>query len=108
MCWGHDTGVAEARVRDFTGNWTGTGTITGTGDAERLELNVNEYMISETVHAGTERVSILTNVYAAGDTVQVQYREGATQAACESASFGDYTVPFVSLGYVQIRVAVPS
>jgi len=78
------------------------------GDSERLALNVNEYMISETVNTGAFNVTLLYNQYAAGDTVQFQYRHGATQAICESAAFSGYTVPFLSLGYVQIRVAVPS
>ena len=29
---------------------------------------------------------------------------GATEAACEIAAWNNYTVPFVSLGYVQIRM----
>ena len=103
--WGHDTGVLETNVRDFTGNWTGTGAIENAGDAERLALETTEYMISEVVNTGAYTVTLLQNNYdPSGDDVDMDYRHGATEGACEVAGWNNYTVPFASLGYVQIRM----
>ena len=106
VVWGHDTGVLETVVRNFEGNWTGTGTIEnpGTADTERLALNASEYMISELVHSGAIRVKIEYNVYDAGDTINLDYRHGATPEDCTSAGWNDYTGSFESLGYLQVRV----
>lgn len=106
VVWGHDTGVLEGTVRDFSGNWTGTGTIInpGVADTEALELNATEYMISEVVDTGAVDVSILYNVYAVGDAIDLDYRHGANQAACEAAGWNNYVGSFTSLGYVQVRV----
>lgn len=42
--WGHDTGVVETSAEDFSGNWTGTGTISGAGDAEFVFLEGGQYV----------------------------------------------------------------
>ena len=104
VVWGHVTGVTETNVRTFASNWTGTGAIGNSGDTERLELNATEYMISEVVNTGSHTIILLQNNYSSGDTVTLQYRHGATQGACEAASWNNYTAPFDSLGYVQVRV----
>lgn len=98
------TGVTETNVRTFASNWTGTGTIAGSGDAETISLTEEQNMVSEVVNTGTVTVQLLINVYAAGDTVTVKYRHGATQVACEAAEWTDYVTPFASLGYVQARL----
>jgi len=105
ICWGHDTGVLEAVIHDFQGNWTGTGAIgnPGVDDIERLELDAGEWMISEVVETGTVDIIILYNVYAAGDDIDLDYRHGNTPAACEVAGWNDYGGAFTSLGYVQVR-----
>lgn len=105
-CWGHVTGVLETNIRTFSGNWTGTGSIEGSGDSENLVLDTGQYMVSEVVETGIQNVELLQNNYASGDTVTLQYRHGATQVACEAADWNDYTVPFISLGYVQVRIEV--
>ena len=104
--WGHDTGVLEANVHDFSGNWTGTGEIVnpGVADTERLELAAGEEMISEVVDTGTVDILIDYNVYDVGDNINLDYRHGNTVSACEAAGWNDYTIPFTSLGYVQIKV----
>jgi hypothetical protein len=102
--WGHDTGVLEANVRDFTGNWSGTGAITGTGDSERVELESGEYLEGEVVITGGLTVELLQNTYAAGDTVTLKYRHGVDYDTCIAASYVTYTAPFLSDGYVQIRL----
>ena len=104
MCWGHETDVLETNVRTFADHWSGTGAIEGSGDAEKIALEADEYMVSETVYSGTLTVQLLQNEYAAGDTVTLKYRTGADQAACEAADWVEYSEPFDSLGYVQARV----
>ena len=98
------TGVAET-VLTFTGNWTGTGAIAGAGDAEAIELNSGEYMISEVVDTGSTTVTLEQNHYdPSGDDVDMDYRHGATIAACYHAAWNGYVAPFVSLGYIQVRL----
>lgn len=106
--WGHDTGVTETNVRDFSGNWTGTGTITGSGDNEAIELGVGEYMESEVVNTGIKTVELLQNYYGTGDAVILRYRTGDSEVNCQAASWQVYTNSFLSDGYVQIRVDATS
>jgi hypothetical protein len=105
VAWGHDTGVTEDNIRDFTGNWTGTGTIWGSGDAEYIHLNAGEYMESEVVNTGVKTVELSQNLYdVSGDDVTLKYRHGASVAACLAASYTTYSAAFLSLGYVQVRL----
>lgn len=104
-CWGHVTGVTETNVRTFSGNWTGTGAASGTGDSEVLVLDSGEYMESEVVNTGAVTIELLQNEYAAGDSAYaLKYRTGATQAACEAAEWTAYSTSFASDGFVQVRV----
>ena len=100
------TGVLEANVETFNGNWTGTGAIEnpGANDNEQLALEAGEVMTSEMVNTGVVECEILQNEYGVGDDVTLEYRDGATAAACNAAAWGAYTVHFESLGFVQIRV----
>ena len=98
--------MLESNIRDFNGNWTGTGTIVNPGvvDTERVELDSGEYMISEIVNTGAVDVEILYNVYAAGDAIDLDYRHGATPNACAVAAWNNYVASFTSAGYVQVRI----
>ena len=92
-------------MRDFTGNWTGTGTINGAGDAETICLNAGEYMESEVIETGVVTVELLQNNYdITGDDVLLRYRHGNSEANCLLAAWNDYVAPFVSLGFVQVRL----
>jgi len=102
--WGHDTGVTETNIRDFNGNWTGTGSIENSGDTERIALESGQYMESEVVITGALTVQLLQNTYASGDTVTIKYRHGVDETACLAASYQTYSSPFTSDGYVQIRL----
>ena len=104
VVWGHITGALEDNIRTFAGNWTGTGAIENSGDAERVALEAGEYMQGEVVDTGTQTVELLQNEYAVGDDVTLEYRHGATRAACEAAGWNAYTVPFASAGFVQVRL----
>lgn len=98
------TGVIEDNVRTFAGNWSGTGAIENAGDLERLALEAGENMTSEIVDTGARTIELDYNHYRAGDAVLLRYRHGATPADCVAAGWINYTVPFTSLGYVQVRV----
>lgn len=104
VTWGHLTGVQEDNALPFLGNWDGTGVIEGVNDAERIGLDVSQYMSSGVVETSLRTVELLTNNYGSGDSVAIKYRHGATVVACEAAAWTDYTVPFESLGYVQVRI----
>lgn len=105
VCWGHDTGVTEANIRDFNGNWSGSGYIAGVGDAEKLYFELGEYMESETWNCGARRIKILIDKYGAGAGAStLQYKDGATQVACDADSWHNYTLPFVSSGWVKVRI----
>jgi len=98
------TGVTET-VLTFAGNWVGTGTIGGAGDGEYIAVNTGEYMISECVDTGLTTVTIEQNHYdAGGDNVDLDYRHGATEAACYEAAWQDYAAPFASAGYIQVKL----
>lgn len=107
VCWGHVTGVVETNIRTYSGNWTGTGAISGVGDAEIISLDSGEYMISEVVDTGARHVELDQNHYnPSGDNVTLKYRTGASKAACEAAAWTAYTVPFLSDGFAQVRIEV--
>ena len=97
--------MTETNVRDFTGNWTGTGTIEGVDDAEKLKLDDTEYMESEVVYTGVRTMQITQNFYdGTGDDVTITYRHADTEGGVADAVYQDYVAPFDSLGYVQIKV----
>jgi len=105
--WGHSTGVGETNTRTFTGNWTGTGTISGSGDAEVINLNTGEYMQSEIVNMGADTVALKQNFYnTAGDDATLYYRTAASEEAITSETWVLYTGNFTSLGYVQVKLQV--
>jgi hypothetical protein len=104
ICWGHLTGVTETNKRAFRFHWSGTGTIDGTGDAEKVTLLSGQYMESEICDTGIKSVILKQNFYIAGDTILLRYRHGTTPANCTIASWNTYSSSFVSLGYVQIRI----
>lgn len=105
MCWGHVTGVLEDNVRTFAGNWSGTGVASGSGDGEVIEFDAaGQYMESEIVNTGVNMIQILQNAYGSGDTGTMKYRTGTTQSECESAGWSNYSAPFLSDGYVQLRI----
>ena len=64
-CWGHDTGVTQTNVRDFIENWQGGGSITGTGDAEKitLDLVMGESRVSEIVNTGAVLITLGKDSY---------------------------------------------
>lgn len=108
VCWGHDTGVVEENTKDYTGNWTGTGAISGAGDPELIGLQTGEYMESQDWYLGPcifNSARLRQNVYdPTGDDVTLKYKTAATLAALPGTGWSAYTGPFQSLGWVKIRI----
>lgn len=107
VVWGQEsdwTGTYD-NVLTFDGNWSGTGAIMGLSDAEFIQLQSGEYMISNVVNTGLESIRLKQNQFIqGGNDVQIQWRTGASKAACESASWTTYTDKFDSEGFVQVRL----
>ena len=108
VCWGHDTAVQESNTEDFTGNWTGTGTISGNSDAEIVTLSSGQYKDSEAWRLGVGVAVIRVDEYGnlGQGIVTVQYKTGATRIACEAVgSWTTYNgVSLTSAGWVKIRI----
>jgi hypothetical protein len=105
VCWGHQTGVTENNTREFAYNWSGSGTWQGTGDDEVLKLAPTQYMESEAVWIDIgQMVGIRQNKYITGDSGILKYRTNLDYMTLIGMSWTDYTVPFVSAGYIQVRV----
>jgi hypothetical protein len=106
VVFGHDTGVSEDYARDFT-LWSGTGTVSGTGDGERLIIGVGQYEDSPAWNLGVGDARIRTDVYdtGSGPSTTIQYKTGATQATCEADSWNTYNgTSFSGLGWVKVRM----
>lgn len=102
--WGQTTGAQEGNVRTFSGNWTGTGVISGSGNSEKILLSTGNYMQSEIVNTGANSIQLLQNRYSGGDTGILKYRSGSNVINCEAAGWEIYSGSFASFGYTQIRV----
>jgi len=105
VCWGHDTDVVEDNIRDFSGNWTGTGSIEGSDDEEIIRLYSGQYMESEVVEI-SGNVEILVNNYGSGsgENATLEYRTGS-DVDLSGESYVEYSAAFASGGYVQIKVS---
>jgi hypothetical protein len=102
--WGQTDGVQEGNVRTFSGNWTGNGFVSGSGNYEKLYLSSTAYMESEIVNTGANSIDLYQNKYSAGDTGVLKYRSGSTVIDCQEAAWQTYSGSFSSLGYTQVRV----
>ena len=105
ICWGHVTSVAEDNTKVFTGNWTGTGSISGSGDSEVMNFDSAEYEESETWNIGSGRVQLTIDKYGTGSgSPIVKYKQGDSSVNCEADTWHTYTVPFLCTGWIKIRV----
>ena len=86
--------------------WSGTGIISGSGDGETITLNDGQYEESEVVDIGANQVEIVIDEYGSGSggPPVIKYKDGDDYANCIADTWHIYTVPFLSTGYVQIRV----
>lgn len=107
VCWGHDASITQDNTENFTGNWTGTASIVGSGDAERFIVGPGEYMeLDDPVNIGENDVVINLGDYQAGTgpAITVKYKDGTTAENCEADTWHDYSGSFTSTGYILIRV----
>jgi len=106
VCWGHDTSVEEDFTVNFTGDWAGTGTISGSGDSEQINLAPGEYMESPSRKTGAITVILDLDKYGTGyGSPTVKYKTGETEEECEAVgSWTTYSAPFSSSGWVKVRV----
>jgi len=61
-------------------------------------------MISEIVYTDTCIITLLQNEYLDGDDVNLDWRTGNSEAACEADDWNDYVAPFESEGFVQVKI----
>ena len=105
ISWGYFSNISEDYSRSFQVTWTPGTVIVNEGDAEALGVHAGTNEISSVIHTFGVAVECVQNKYGSGDTfTDVKYRHGATQAACEVASWIDYIGGFTSLGYVQFKL----
>lgn len=106
ICWGHVTGVTEDVAEAFSERWYGTGLIYGTSDAERMAVNSGEVMYSGITATGVKDIALTQNGYdGTGDDVTLEWRTGATYMGCfDSPVWTEYSAPFRSLGYIQVKL----
>ncbi len=102
VVWGQLTGAVETNKRTFAGNWVG-GVISGSGNAETLTLQSGQDSIGEVVNTGGNLVRLRQNVYAAGDSITLQYRTAASVLTLTGTVWTNYAAPFQSLGFTQVR-----
>ena len=106
VCWGHDTAIAEDYAEDLS-TWTGTATVSGSGDSEIITFTSGQEKISPVWNLGTGYFMITVDKYNTGSgTILVQYKTGATSGDCGSDTWRDYSDFLISLGYVQIKLNV--
>lgn len=98
--------MEEDHTRDFTAIWSGTGVISGAGDAEKIELYPGDYMESETWFIGAGEVMIVEDKYGSGPgAATIQYKTGDSYLNCEADSWNNYIGAFTSLKWVKIRIS---
>jgi len=96
-------------VRDWAGNWTGTGAIVGSGDNEILVIGIAEAEESETWKFGVGIAKIIMDKYpggAGGPIPTIKYKTGNSKANCEADSWHTYNGhSFNSLGWIKVRIS---
>ena len=89
--------------------WSGTGTVTSSGNPETLTLALGDEMISETWQLGTITAVIEYDHYlpGSGSPPVIQYKTADTKQACEEVvEWTNYDgINFPCLGWVIIRLA---
>jgi len=107
VCFGHDVSVEEMWVRNFTGYWSGSGEITGSGDEEALELHAGDSMEMSTpwhICDRRKRIVLRYNKYRPGSTPVIKYKIGETSALCILDTWRTYTGPFTHIGWILVKV----
>lgn len=102
--WGHANNTTQTNTRTFNNGSNGTGMVQGSGDAEKLILGNNQYREFEIVQTGNMIVKLQANVYNNnGNNVTFQYRTASIENEVSSVNYQNYSTPFKSLGFTQIK-----
>lgn len=106
ICWGHDSGVEEGSIRNLS-IWSGTGSIVGSGDDEKLALESDEYMESENIETGQNNILLSINKYDVGSSnPTLQYKNASGEAGLASVSYVNYLGEFDGSGWVKLKLLV--
>jgi len=100
------TGVEEDYARSFANNWTGTGTISGSGDTETILLAAGEYMESEIWQLGVgDNATVVKDKYRTGEgTITIKYKTSQTYGGIAGEEWSTYSTPVSSEGFFQVRI----
>ena len=103
--FGHDTGVDEYFKHDFSDGTVTGGSIDGSGDYEKVTLGSGNYWTSHIVRTGANMVKFVYGKYriGSGSPGTFQFKTGSSKATCDADTWHDYTGPFQSSGWVQLR-----
>jgi hypothetical protein len=107
VCFGHVTAIEELWSKPFAGNWSGSGTIRGSGDSEEIGLHTGDSMeMNAPWRIGDTRKQVVLklNKYGSGDDFVIKYKKGTTIAECNGSVWLLYTGPFTHVGYIRLRV----
>jgi hypothetical protein len=107
VVFGHEseTFIEEDNIKPYTGNWSGTGAIVGSGNDEKIRLAEGQYMeMDEPWNLTSMRAIVSLNKYGSGDAATIKYKDGDSAANCEADDWNLYTVPFVSSGWIMVRL----
>jgi hypothetical protein len=94
-------------VRNFTGYWSGSGEITGSGDEESIELHTGDILEMDVpwhICDRRKRIVLKYNKYRSGSPAVIKYKIGETLAECNLDTWHIYTGPFNHLGWIRVRV----
>ena len=105
VCFGHSTGVEEDYTETMAANSTGTGVVTGSGDAEKLLIHTSQTREFGPWKLGAGLAKLIMDKYGSGTGgLSLEYKSGATESACEADTWHNYTGQFTQDGWIKIRV----
>ncbi len=97
--------MEEENIRNLS-EWSGTGSVSGVGDAEIISLETGQYMESESWKLGSGWCAITIDKYDSGvGSYTVEYKTGDSLVNCEADAWNNYIGPFDSLGWVKVKVS---
>jgi len=102
--FGHETDVNEYFKHNFADGVVTGGSISGSGNYEKVTLESGQYWTSSVVRTGANMVQFVYGKYRVGSGTAgtFQYKTGVDKATCLADTWHDYTGPFQSSGWVQL------
>ena len=109
ICWGQESIVEEDYYRPFADRWSGIGHISGSGDAEILELELGEYAESTEWYLGASKKYVLGFNKYRGNILDetIKYKTATTKDGLSSVGWTVYDgSSFINLGWVKVRIEI--